>query len=221
MPTALVIKHESISPPDMIDQAAEARGFDLHVVYAEDGRETTYPDPAAVDVVIVNGSAGHWYEIDQYPYLQAEMAFIEEAIAVGTPILGMCFGGQALSMALGGTVEAMASDEIGWFEVDSTDESTIPRGPWFMWHEDHFTVPEGAELLATTDEAIHAFRLGPHLGLQFHPEINYDVMACFQEWLPEHVDADEFVRQTKENEPEARRRAIALFDTFLSFSEDA
>ena len=217
MPTALVIQHGVDSPPGMIGEAAAARGFELVPYISEAGTTLDLPNPSDADIVIVTGSIGHWYEIEQHPHLQTELAFLEKAIETSTPVIGMCFGGQALSLALGGTVEDTGSHEIGWIEVDTSDESTVPRGPWFAWHYDRFSLPPGGELLARTDFSLHAFRSGPHLGLQFHPEVTYDMLAEWESWIPADVDADAFVRQTKDNEAQARPRAYALFDTFLSF----
>ena len=219
MPTAFVIQHGEDSPPGLIGDAAEARGFELVTYISEAGQATEYPEPGDDDIILVDGSVGHWYEIDQLPHLQAELAFLQGAIENKTPIFGMCFGGQALSLALGGAVEAMGAQEVGWFEVQSEDESIVPRGPWFTWHYDRFTLPPGATLLASSDLSVQAFSYGPHLGLQFHPEVNYDVMSHWVPWIPDDVDTESFIRETKEHEPEARARANALFDTFLLLGE--
>ncbi len=73
--------------------------------------------------------------------------------------------------------------------------------------------------MATTEFSVQAFRYGPHLGLQFHPEVNYDVLIHWESDIPDHVDATELVRLTKEHEVEARPRAYALLDTFLSLRQ--
>jgi GMP synthase (glutamine-hydrolysing) len=219
MRTAFVIQHGVDSPPGMIGEAAEARGFELVPYIADVENAVEYPDPAEVNIIIVTGSVGHWYELDKHPHLQRELAFLRAAVSTGTPIIGMCFGGQGLSLALGGEVEDAGGHEIGWFEVESTDETTVPKGPWFTWHNDKFSLPEGGQLLARSDFSIQAFRLGPHLGLQFHPEVNYDVMSHWVPRIPDGVDTEAFIRETKEREPEARARANALFDTFLLLGE--
>ena len=216
MPSAFVVQHGHDSPPGMIGEAAEARGYDLVIFENEQGSHTELPDPGAADIIILTGSEEHWYEIDEHPRLQRELTFIRGAIAADTPILGTCFGGQGLALGLGGIVEPADRAEIGWFEIDTEDPDVVPPGPWFEWHYDRFIPPSDADVLATTDLAIQAFRHGPHLGTQFHPEVNYDMLANWESMIPEYVDAAELVRLTKENESEARPRAYALFDAFLS-----
>jgi len=95
------------------------------------------------------------------------------------PILGVCFGAQALAAALGGTVSRAPRPEIGWHYVE-TDASWISRGPWFQWHSDRFTVPDGATELARSALAPQAFRHGRSLGVQFHPEVDGDIVS---DWL--------------------------------------
>ena len=219
MPTALVIEHDVYSPPGMIGEAAQACGYDLRPYVSRAGSDTPLPDPHGADIVIITGSEEHWHEIDAYPHLQRELAFIEAAIAADTPILGICFGGQGLALALGGDVEPSGGLEIGWIEIDTRNPGLVPPGPWLEWHYDRFRPPAGAEVLATTEFGVQAFRYGPHLGLQFHPEVNYEVLIHWEPDIPDHVDATEFVRLTKEHEVEARPRAYALFDTFLSLRQ--
>ena len=56
----------------------------------------------------------------------AELELLREAVAAAVPVLGLCFGGQALSIALGGEVRPRAAPQIGWFELPARSE---PRGP--------------------------------------------------------------------------------------------
>ncbi|MBX6389348.1 MAG: type 1 glutamine amidotransferase [Frankia sp.] len=138
-----------------------------------------YPDPAGLDLVVVMGSDRSAHD-DSVPWLSGELSYLRSAVAVGTPVLGICFGGQLLARALGGTVRRGERNEHGWFPVTTVDPEAIPIGPWMEAHFDTFTIPPGAQRLAWTPDAEQAFRLGPHLGLQFHPEITPTV---FETWL--------------------------------------
>ncbi len=111
------------------------------------------------------------------PWVAAELALLREAAAADVPVLGLCFGGQALSIALGGEVVAAQPPQIGWFELSGPDG--IPPGPWFYWHHEQLSVPPGGELLAHSQAGPAAFRHGRHLGLQFHPEVTVDVIASW------------------------------------------
>ena len=53
----------------------------------------------------------------------------------------------------------------------------------YQWHHDSFvTFPPGAELIASSAACPHqAFVIGPHLGMQFHIEINAEKIAKWME----------------------------------------
>jgi GMP synthase-like glutamine amidotransferase len=125
-------------------------------------------------------------------------------------VLGICFGGQALAAALGGSVSAAPRTEIGWIDVEGEDGY---GGRWFTWHEDVFTLPPGAHELARAPSGPQAFALGTSVGLQFHPEVTPSIV---DDWLAGNgavVPEPESVRrETARGAKEAHERAFALFD---------
>jgi GMP synthase-like glutamine amidotransferase len=86
-------------------------------------------------------------------------------------VLGICFGGQALSVALGGEITAADPPGCGWFEIETAEPALVPPGPWLHFNYEAFSVPDGSTRLAAGPAGPAAFRLGPHLGVQFHPEV--------------------------------------------------
>jgi len=54
------------------------------------------------------------------------------------------------------------------------------RRPWLEWHQDGFDLAAGARELATGGASVQAYAIGPHLGLQFHPEATEPIT---QAWL--------------------------------------
>ena len=106
-------------------------------------------------------------------------------------MLGICFGAQLLARVLGGTVGRAPRSERGFTRLDSTDEAVLPAGEWLQFHDDAFTLPPGAELLAANAVGVQAFRHGPHLGVQFHPEIT---PAAFDAWVESWRAAGELDR---------------------------
>src|SRR5213083_1124245 len=77
--------------------------------------------PQAYDAVMSFGGTMHPYEHDAHPWLGAEIAYLEDALAAGVPTLGVCLGAQLLARAAGGEVVLSAEKEIGWVPVELTD----------------------------------------------------------------------------------------------------
>jgi GMP synthase-like glutamine amidotransferase len=163
------------------------------------------------------------YEDDRIgKWLLPELAKLKAAHNDGTPIFGICFGGQLMARALGGSVARSPKAELGWHEIESDDKTLIPTGPWFEYHWDRWTLPKGALEIARTEIASQAFVMGRTLGLQFHPEIDPEVL---EEWLAmeggcaevegEGVVVDQLRAQTKEEKIASDKRAFDLVDTFL------
>ncbi|MCX8101264.1 MAG: glutamine-hydrolyzing GMP synthase [Geminicoccaceae bacterium] len=104
-------------------------------------------------------------------------------LELGVPVLGICYGEQALCAALGGKVEPGAVREFGRAEIELLAESPLfdgilrvgERAPVWMSHGDKVTaLPAGfravakspaSPMAAIADEARHLY------GVQFHPEV--------------------------------------------------
>lgn len=179
--------------------------------------------PLDFDVVVVMGAPYAAYDDEAIGnWLLPELRQLREVHNAGIPIFGICFGGQVMSRVLGGTVSRSPHAELGWFEIESHDESLIPRGPWFQYHWDRFTFPPGATPIARNELCAQAYVFGRTLGLQFHPEINSDVLEL---WLAmeggcaevesEGVVVEQLRAQTKLIEKESNQRAYDLVDQFL------
>jgi GMP synthase-like glutamine amidotransferase len=136
-------------------------------------------------------------------------------------VLGLCFGGEVLSEVLGGRVERAPRAELGWREIQTDDPAAIPAGPWLEWHYERFTTPPGAVEVARTKDAAQAFRMGPHLGVQFHPESTVEIVAIWADMDAENLaelgieDGRALLDVAPETEEAAREGAFRMFDAFL------
>lgn len=138
------------------------------------------PRPDSLDLLIVMGGPMGVYDVDRYPWLQAEKAFLRAVINAGKRILGICLGAQLLADVLGARVYPNPQKEIGWFPVTkSAAASESPLGRLlparfeaFHWHGDTFDLPAGAIHLAQSNVCRHqAYAIDDRiLGLQFHLE---------------------------------------------------
>ncbi len=125
----------------------------------------------------------------------------------GLPILGICYGMQALTFALGGKVAPANEREFGPAEITTiTPNSLIPTGsqPVWMSHGDRIeTMPDGFERLAVSPNSPYA-AMGDltrsYFGVQFHPEVRHtpgglallrrfvvEVCGCNPTWTAESI----------------------------------
>ncbi|MHB1103882.1 MAG: glutamine-hydrolyzing GMP synthase [Devosia sp.] len=106
-----------------------------------------------------------------------------DLLAAGVPIFGICYGQQALCMALGGKVEAGHHREFGRAEVTVEKPSALYEGVWelgsshqvWMSHGDRVTaIPPGFEVVGTSPGAPFAMIADEARriwAVQFHPEV--------------------------------------------------
>jgi len=127
------------------------------------------------------------------------------------PVLGICYGMQALTYALGGQVAPSQRREYGPAQVETTLANPLlppPGQPFPVWmsHGDRIeTPPPGFVPLATSSNSPVAAMGDPEhrrYGVQFHPEVHHtpggkdllrrfavDICACQPDWTPESIIA--------------------------------
>lgn len=159
-------------------QIVDATGPELDSVRAEDG-----------DLLIVLGGHQGAYETDIHPHLQRELDLIRERIGARKPIFGVCLGAQLMAGALGGDNFKSEKPDLGYQSLSLTEagENSVIRHAagvgMLEWHGDHFTLPEAATLLATSEASPNeAFAIGDFgLAVQFHPEVTDEMHELWSE----------------------------------------
>jgi GMP synthase-like glutamine amidotransferase len=146
----------------------------------------SFPSLNEIDALLILGGYMNVDEEEQFPWLKAEKQFIKEAITAGKKIIGICLGSQLITASLGSNVYPGREKEIGFFPVTFTDEiltaslfNHFPKNyTVFHWHGDTFDLPDGAQLIASTNVCRHqAYIIGSKvLALQFHFEMNETVL---------------------------------------------
>ncbi len=101
----------------------------------------------------------------------------------GLPVLGICYGQQALCAQLGGAVSLSDHQEFGQATIDVTEDCALFHGAWapggreqvWMSHGDHVTrLPDGFRAVASSSGAPFAAIADDerrYYGVQFHPEV--------------------------------------------------
>jgi GMP synthase-like glutamine amidotransferase len=224
---ALIVQHEhGGGGPGLIGDRLIERGFELvqHQVKFEGSTEShhPFPDPTEFDVIVPLGSVHGVYERHLIgSWIDREVAMLRHAHDSGVPVLGICFGAQALTTALGGSVEKAPTSEVGWYEYASDLPDAIDPGPWLTWHGDRCLLPGGVQELARNELCTQAFRLARSVGVQFHPEstaslIGGWVAECPPGYFEAHGTTAEAVMAGFDVHGVAvEQRARRLFDWFL------
>lgn len=123
------------------------------------------------------------------------------------PVLGICYGMQALTQALGGEVAPSAEREYGPAQVETlVDNPLIPPGNQQVWmsHGDRIQKPPPGFVTlgqsANSPVAIMGDLKRRYFGLQFHPEVRHtpggkdilrrfviDICQAHPDWTPESI----------------------------------
>ena len=213
--TGLVLQGQDNCPPGLLGAWAAARGMALDVLRVD--RWGGLPDPSGYGCAIALGSSTSLAG-PRPDWVAREVEWIRRADAAGVPVLGICFGAQALSVALGGSVARLESPECGWIELHTADPERVPVGPWLALHEDKISLPPRARELARNEFGVQAFTIGRHLGVQFHPEATLSLLA---RWIDDRRAgltrvAGGLRAFARERGLEAAAAAVDLFDAFAA-----
>ena len=141
-------------------------------------------------------------------------------LELGIPILGICYGMQALAKQMGGEVEVSIKREFGYAQVNVKDSSDLLSGlndgrrqngvnilDVWMSHGDRVAkLPAGFKVIASTESAPIAGIADEErklFGLQFHPEVTHtkqgkqilerfvkNICGCAMDWTPANIIHD-------------------------------
>jgi len=156
--------------------------------------------------------------LEDTPYVQ------DYVLAANVPVLGICYGMQALAKKLGGTVSESSQREFGFAQVvikqagilfsnlcDGENKNNEQLLDVWMSHGDKVTaLPEGFVTLASTDNAEYAAIANEDkniYGLQFHPEVTHtksgeqilrsflkNICQCDASWTADNIVEDIMLR---------------------------
>lgn len=202
--------HEKIAILDFGSQYTQliARRIRESGVYSE-----IYPCTISLDEVIagdprglvLSGGPCSVYD-DGAPQLYFEYMHMCRGDGTPMPVLGICYGLQAMAHVLDGEVARAQRREFGRAQIDVKDDTDllagVPSGSTvWMSHGDHLTkLPKHYMVIASTDNApiaaVKATDL-PHYGVQFHPEVvhtaygrqvlenfAHTICGCRGDWTP-------------------------------------
>jgi GMP synthase (glutamine-hydrolysing) len=127
----------------------------------------------------------------------------------GTPVLGICYGFQAMAQVLGGSVAHTGMREYGRTSVSVTDSGVLLAGlpamvsAWMSHGDEVIVAPHGFMVTATSARATVAAFEDPDrqlAGLQWHPEVMhtdrgqqvlenflFNIAGCTADWTASNI----------------------------------
>ena len=139
-----------------------------------------------------------------------------ELLELGIPVLGICYGMQALVLTLGGSVEGAEVGEFGRSQLTVGEPGRLLAGTpaeqscWMSHRDTVYSAPPGFRELASSSEspvaALEDVERGLY-GIQFHPEVVHtpygqhvlttfleEICGCARTWSPASIIEEQIER---------------------------
>ncbi len=208
----LVIQHVPFEHLGRISSVLATREVGVTRLELYRDSQTAYDLDSHAGLILMGGPMS---ANDNLDYIRKELLLIEEALALGKPVLGICLGSQLIARATGARVYRNQVKEIGWAPVYRTEAA---RQDWllsglsrselvFHWHGETFDLPHDAEWLVWSDACRHqAFRLGSAYGIQFHLEVTPEMIA---DWVTQEANQSDVAGLTGPIDPGVNAARLA------------
>jgi len=185
--SVILIAHDKDDRDDRASIWLAQQGFRLDWCCPAEGQAI----PSLTDDVAAAVIYGGKYDVAEqkaYPFLIDELQFIDAALARGTPLLGICLGGQLLAHTLGEDVgpHPKKHAEYGYYDLIPTEQGRAEFGDGLKvlqshWHGWYRTPKDAVKLAESAHFPEQAFRYGTSAyAIQFHPEANRSML---NRWL--------------------------------------
>jgi GMP synthase-like glutamine amidotransferase len=225
MKPVTIFTHVACEPPGYLCTLLEREGIAWRQVCLSDGQPAPHDSHDASALVFMGGPG----DVNQpTEWMRQEFEIIRQAFDEGTPMLGICLGGQLMSKALGGQVWPGDDLEVGWHQVrlsaagraHALFDGVTDEFPVFQWHAHHFSAPQRALSLASNDCApCQAWVMDQHLALQFHLEMTEQIIRALLDKFAEDVSTPSNCVQARDailDDIQARSEAVfAVADRLL------
>jgi GMP synthase-like glutamine amidotransferase len=167
-----------------LHEIAKNQQVDLRLnTYSLTKKHNLFPDPADFQAIVISGSMSdisNKYLLDT-PWMKSLLSFIRDAHEE-LPMLGICFGHQAIARAFDSHLEDLHVPEEGFYPVSLTTHAK--NDPLFIGVPERFMAlfshsqyvpapPPGVALVMGDSPSVQAFRVGKSTwGMQFHPDFS-------------------------------------------------
>ena len=198
-----IFRHVAHEGPGYLGDVLDRNGIH-HIVIEVDNGAPIPTDPHGCAGLVFMG--GPMSVNDELPWIEPELALIRLAVEQKLPLLGHCLGGQLISKALGGTIDANHTKEIGWLDIERLDNpiaqdwlDELPqRFEVFHWHGEKFSIPTQASCILKSDHCDYqAFAFDNVLAMQCHVEMTNEAVPLWADVGTDELTQSSPTIQTK------------------------
>jgi len=201
------------------------------ILYRPPKKQNDFPDLADFQALVISGSMSdisNQYLL-QTAWMKCLLDFIRDSHDE-LPMLGICFGHQAVARAFDSHLEDLRPPEEGFYPLTLTKEAK--HDPLFanmpdkfmalFSHSQYITPAPGVALVMGDSPSVQAFRVGRMTwGLQFHPDfapetVRSSLLARREELEERHLDVDKALQRL--DIPDEKRDDIKPLVNFMKLA---
>jgi GMP synthase-like glutamine amidotransferase len=222
-----IFRHIDCEGPAYFQTLLEKQHLPFELICIDEGDKVNSDLETTSGLIFMGGSMS---ANDQIDWISEELALIQTAIKQDIPVMGICLGSQLMAKAMGSTVYPGPCMELGWAAVNCLNHTEWTRElpetiSVFHWHGETFDIPDGATAIFGNERySNQGFVSGPHLALQFHLEMQADVIHEWLDRYPQDLerrcdanhDKTDIVNQTEKHITALQTYATILFKKWLA-----
>ncbi len=223
MKDVLLVQNTRIEGSGYLGELLENDGYNIQSIHAKD---EPLPKREFNFVVILGAPES---ANDDLPYLREEQKLIRDCTSKDIPVLGICLGSQLIAKTFGAKVVRGPKTEIGFYDdLQIDNDAKLFSGmnnPFtvFHWHSDTFDLPENAtRLVHSCVYPNQAFQIGSAVGLQFHLEVNEEMVNLWINNTEEKlkkipgIDPQKIRNDIEQKVPLVNKNMKKFYDNFRS-----
>ena len=199
-----IFRHVLCEGPGYLGRFLDQEGVPWKLVCLDEGISVPQDLDAVSGLVFMGGNMS---VNDPLDWIAQEQRLIRRAHRLGLPMMGVCFGAQLISRALGGrVVRSPKGMEVGWHPLWRVEgcrcegwlEGLPEEIDTFHWHGETFVPPPLSRPLLESD-CFHnqAFALADSIGMQFHLEMTEEMVGAWIRQYGASLDPHDPYTQSK------------------------